>query len=48
MNITSVKFCRYEVMQSCWSFLPEDRPTFTLLVDRLAYYNCCAMTDNNC
>ncbi|XP_065900153.1 fibroblast growth factor receptor 1-A-like [Dysidea avara] len=25
----------YKVMQSCWSFTPEDRPIFTALVERI-------------
>ena len=37
--ITFISFmyihCRYEIMKSCWKFVPEDRPTFSLLVEQL-------------
>ena len=29
------KYCRYEIMKSCWTFVPEDRMTFCLLVKKL-------------
>ncbi len=28
--------CRYAIMKDCWSQIPSKRPSFTLLVHRLA------------
>ena len=27
---------RYEIMRSCWNFLPEERPAFTTLVQNIS------------